>query len=192
MKNLLKIVSAFTLIIFMQSCVIKGGPNMKFAKSKDLPKGTEIVSINVPRILVKAVILSKIKSLKKEDPIAAAALKKIKSIKIMTISGTEKSNLEKSNLYNSFNSYLSTNNFQELISLQHDRSDITINTKSVNSRIKNVLLGIKDDDDYVFVDLKTNFNMDEINKLITHYEEVERNASAEKKSAKVEEENLTN
>lgn len=187
MKNLLKIVSAFTLLIFMQSCVIKGGPNMKFAKSKDLPKGTEIVSINVPRILVKAVILSKIKSLKKEDPIAAAALKKIKSIKIMTISGTEKSNL-----YNSFNSYLSTNNFQELISLQHDGSDITINTKSVNSRIKNVFLGIKDDDDYVFVDLKTNFNMDEINKLITHYEEVERNASAEKKSAKVEEENLTN
>src|SRR5690606_26718426 len=79
-----------------------------------------------------------------------------------------------SNLYDKFNSYLVKNEFEELMSIYSDGSKISINTKTKGDRIKSVMLGITDDEDQVFVDLKSDINLDELNQLIEHYESTQQ------------------
>lgn len=139
---------------------------MEFAKKLNLSEDAEIVSINVPGILMKTFIRGKIKELKEDDPALALAVKKIKKIKLMAVSGNGSTNL-----YEKFNSYLADNDFEELMSIYSDGAKISINTKTKGDKVKNVMLGITDEDDHVFVDLKSDLNLNELNKLIEHYEE---------------------
>jgi len=85
--------------------MIKRGANMDFAKGTKLSGDAEIVSINVPGILMKTFIRGKIRELREDDPALALALKKIKKIKLMAVSGGGRD----SNLYEKFNSYLVKN-----------------------------------------------------------------------------------
>ena len=146
---------------------------MEFAKGINFSEDAEIVSIQVPGILMKTFIRGEIKELKEDDPMLAMALKKIKRIKLMTISGggTPK-------LHDHFNRYLTDHKFEELMSIQSDGAKISINTRTKGNKIKNAMLGIIDSDDHVFVDLKSDLDLDELNELIDHYEK----AHADKKA----------
>ncbi len=166
MKRFIGIICAAILLVSMQSCFVKRGANMEFAKKLNLSEDAEIVSINVPGILMKTFIRGKIKELKEDDPALALAVKKIKKIKLMAVSGNGSTNL-----YEKFNSYLADNDFEELMSIYSDGAKISINTKTKGDKVKNVMLGITDEDDHVFVDLKSDLNLNELNKLIEHYEE---------------------
>lgn len=162
----LRIILIILFVWSMQSCMVKSGSNMGFAHKSDFTKDTEIVSINVPRFLMKAFISGKIKELREDDPALAMAVKKIKKIKMMAVSGNTNPNL-----YAKFNQYLSQNNFEELMSLYSEGARISINTKTKGDKIKNVMIGISDDEDQVFVDIKSDLHIDELNKFIEHYEE---------------------
>jgi hypothetical protein len=96
------------------------------------------------------------------------ALKKIKKIKLMAVSGNGQTQL-----YDKFSNYLAKNDFEELMSIYSDGSKISINTRTKGDRIKNVMLGITDEDDHVFVDLKSDLNLNELNELIEHYEQTQ-------------------
>ncbi|WP_223815482.1 DUF4252 domain-containing protein [Sphingobacterium litopenaei] len=153
--------------------MIKRGSNMEFAKKSDFSNDAEIVSINVPRILMKSFIIGKMKELKEDDPALAMAIKKIKKIKFMAVSGATTTNLS-----DKFNSYLAKNNFEELMSLYSEGARITINTKMKGDKVKNIMLGIKDSEDHVFVDIKSDLDINELNRLIEEYEDKkEQNAS---------------
>lgn len=165
MKSL-RIILIILLAWAMQSCMVKRGSNMDFAKKSDFSKDTEIVSINVPRILMKSFIIGKMKELKEEDPALAFAIKKIKKIKFMAISGDGQNNLSEK-----FNSYLAKNNFEEMMSLNSEGAKISINTKMKGDRIKNVMLGIIDEGDQVFVDIKSDLSLEELSRLIEEYED---------------------
>lgn len=166
MKRHIGIICALLFVFSMQSCMVKRGANMDFAKGTDLPKDAEIVSIRVPGLLMKAFIRGEIKELKEVDPVLAMAIKKIKKIKMMAVSGNGNSNL-----YEKFTNYLAKNDFEELMSIYSDGSKISINTKTKGDRIKNIMLGITDEEDHVFVDLKSDLDLNELNQLIQHYEE---------------------
>ena len=142
---------------------------MDFARKSDFSKNAEIVSINVPGILMKSFIRGEIKELKEDDPALALAVKKIKKIKLMAVSGDGGSNL-----FEKFNTYLVDNNFEELMSIYSDGAKISINTKTKGDKIKTILLGITDEDDHVFVDLKSNIDMNELNTLIEYYQETKK------------------
>jgi len=169
MKRFIGIICAAILLISMQSCLIKRSANMDFAKKSNLSKDAEIVSINVPGFLMKTFIRGEIQELEEDDPALALAVKKIKKIKLMTVSGDDKINL-----YEKFDSYLVDNNFEELMSIYSDGSKISINTKTKGNKIKNIMLGITDQDEHVFVDLKSNLDINELNNLIEYYEETKK------------------
>ena len=90
--------------------------------------------------------------------------RKIKKLKIMTISGEGKGNLMKK-----FNRYLKKNNFEEMMSLYSDGSKISINTEMKKDHVKRILLGIADEGEYVFVDIKANLDINELSKMIEYY-----------------------
>ncbi len=166
MKRYIGIICIALLFFGMQSCMIKKGANMEFAKGLDMPGDAEIVSIKVPGILMKAFIRGEIRELKEDDPVLAMALKKIKNIKLMAVSGGS----QKVALYDHFSKYLVRNDFEELMSINSDGAKISINTRTKRNRIKNIMLGITDEGDHVFVDLKSDLDLDELNELIEHYE----------------------
>lgn len=170
MNRFIGIICAAILLINMQSCIVKKGANMDFAKKSNLSQDAEIVSINVPGFLMKTFIRTEIKELQEDDPALALAVKKIKKIKLMTVS-----NNGKTNLYEQFSTYLENNDFDELVSIYSDGAKISINTKTKGDRIKTIMLGITDEDDYVFVDLKSNIDINELQNLIEHYQETKNN-----------------
>ena len=49
-----------------------------------------------------------------------------------------------------------------------------------------MMLGITDEDDHVFVDVKSDIDLNELNELIAHYEEVQEKKSQEKSSEQLE------
>lgn len=169
MNRFIGIICAAILLINMQSCIVKKGANMDFAKKSNLSQDAEIVSINVPGFLMKTFIRTEIKELQEDDPALALAVKKIKKIKLMTVS-----NNGKTNLYEQFSTYLENNDFDELVSIYSDGAKISINTKTKGDRIKTIMLGITDEDDYVFVDLKSNIDINELQNLIEHYQETKK------------------
>lgn len=172
----LRIICLVFVVWSLQSCMIKSKSNMDFAKRSDFSKDAEIVAINVPSILMKTFLKSKINEITEEDPILAMALKKIKKIKLMTVSGAAQSSL-----YEKFNTYLAKNDFEELMSLYSEGTRISINTQMKGDRVKKVMLGIIDDDDQVFVDIKSDLDINELNLLIEEYEarKVEHQAAVE-------------
>lgn len=169
MNRFIGIICAAILLINMQSCIVKKGANMDFAKKSNLSQDAEIVSINVPGFLMKTFIRTEIKELQEDDPALALAVKKIKKIQLMTVS-----NNGKTNLYEQFSTYLENNDFDELVSIYSDGAKISINTKTKGDRIKTIMLGITDEDDYVFVDLKSNIDINELQNLIEHYQETKK------------------
>lgn len=90
MKQTLIIGALLLFCLTLQSCFVKTSPNMSFVSKKDLSSDTEVASIRVPMFLTKAFLKSKIKELDEDDAVAALALRKIKKLKIMTISGNKK------------------------------------------------------------------------------------------------------
>lgn len=165
MKQSIIIGALLFFCLTLQSCFVKTSPNMSFIDKKDLTNDTEVVSVRVPMFMTKAFLRGKIKELNEDDAIAALALRKIKKMKIMTISGNGKDDLMKK-----FNAYLVKNKFEELMSLYSEGSKITINTEIKNDQVKRVLLGIADDEDYVFVDIKADLDLNELSKMIEYYE----------------------
>lgn len=167
MKRLLTLMFAVMTVLSLQSCLVKSSPNMPFVNRGDLSKDAEIVSVKVPGLLMKAFLRNEIKELKEEDPILALALKRIKTIRVMAVEG----GADSENIYKRFSKYLAKNNYEEMMSIYSDGAKISINTLMKGNKIKNVLLGIIDEEDHVFVDLKTNLDLDELNQLVDYYEE---------------------
>ncbi len=166
MKRLFQLFAVAILFISLQSCFVKTRPNMAFVDRKNLSNQSEVVSIKIPSFLLKSFLRKEIREIKEDDPMLALALKRIKGLKMMTIEGSENDQI-----HQNFSNYLVKNNFEEMMSLYSDGAKITINAMTKKDRIKNVMLGINDGEDYVFVDLKTDLNLDELSQLATYYEE---------------------
>ncbi|MGV6944420.1 DUF4252 domain-containing protein [Sphingobacterium kyonggiense] len=168
MNRIFRYLVAAYLLLSLQSCFVKSRPNMAFVDRSQLSREAEVVSIKVPGLLMKAFLRGEIKELKEEDPMLALAVKKIKGIKIMAIEGGGDGH----RIYQDFSKYLNKNKFEEMMSIYSDGAKISINTLMKGDRIKNILLGVVDEEDHVFIDMKTDLDLNELNQLVEHYEKI--------------------
>ncbi|MGJ1267195.1 DUF4252 domain-containing protein [Sphingobacterium spiritivorum] len=159
----------------LQSCLVKSRPNMDFVQHNSISKGAEIVSVKVPGLLLNPFLKSSIKELEEEDPMIAMLLKKLKSLKVMTISNDKKGLLMKD-----FNKYLAKNKFEEMASIHSEGSVVSINGKMKGDRIKRLMLGIADDDELVFLDIKSDLDLNELAQMISYYEQKQEKQKQEK------------
>lgn len=148
---------------------------MDFVQHNSISKGAEIVSVKVPGLLLNPFLKSSIKELEEEDPMIAMLLKKLKSLKVMTISNDKKGLLMKD-----FNKYLAKNKFEEMASVYSDGSVVSINGKMKGDRIKRLMLGIADDDELVFLDIKSDLDLNELAQMISYYEQKQEKQKQDK------------
>ncbi|EEI93020.1 hypothetical protein HMPREF0765_1318 [Sphingobacterium spiritivorum ATCC 33300] len=148
---------------------------MDFVQHNSISKGAEIVSVKVPGLLLNPFLKGSIKELEEEDPMIAMLLKKLKSLKVMTISNDKKGLLMKD-----FNKYLAKNKFEEMASVYSDGSIVSINGKMKGDRIKRLMLGIADDDELVFLDIKSDLDLNELAQMISYYEQKQEKQKQEK------------
>ncbi|EFK56091.1 hypothetical protein HMPREF0766_13294 [Sphingobacterium spiritivorum ATCC 33861] len=148
---------------------------MDFVQHNSISKGAEIVSVKVPGLLLNPFLKSSIKELEEEDPMIAMLLKKLKSLKVMTISNDKKGLLMKD-----FNKYLAKNKFEEMASIHSEGSVVSINGKMKGDRIKRLMLGIADEDELVFLDIKSDLDLNELAQMISYYEQKQEKQKQEK------------
>ncbi len=151
--------------VLMQSCLVKSRPNMDFVNRHHLSKEAAVVSLNVPTYLVRPFVKNALKDGDEEQELIRFALKKLKRVKMMTISNSKNERLMKD-----FQKYLIRNRFEEMASLYSDGARISISGKFKGDRIKRLMLGIADDEDLVFVDIKSDLSIEELSDMIQHYE----------------------
>lgn len=182
MRRVIGFIVAICIGLSLQSCFVKTRPNMAFVNKGDISNDAEVVSVKVPGILMRTFIMGELRELKEEDPMLALALKKIKGIKLMTIEG-DKGN----RIHERFNKYLDEEKFEELMSIYSDGAKVSINTQIKGNRVKKVLLGVIEGDEKVFIELKSNLNLDELNQLVDHYENTKSKEKKKKNNSDSEE-----
>jgi hypothetical protein len=166
MKSVKIIVLLVMTSSLMQSCFVKSRPNMDFVDRHHLSRETEVVSLNIPTYLVRPFVKNALKDGDEEQELIRFALEKLKRVKMMTLS-----NVKNDGVMKSFQMYIKRNRFEEMASLYSDGSRISINGKFKGDRIKRLMLGIADDEDLIFVDIKADLSINELSEMIRHYED---------------------
>lgn len=79
-----------------------------------------------------------------------------------------------------FNKYLAKNKFEEMASIHSEGSVVSINGKMKGDRIKRLMLGIADEDELVFLDIKSDLDLNELAQMISYYEQKQEKQKQEK------------
>jgi hypothetical protein len=157
-KNLFLIVCA---IFLMQSCIVSEKPNMAYFSDsgKDF-KGARFASVNVPMFLAKPIIKKALREDGEDNEDVIKLVKKVSKIKVLTVENGDRSMLQ------DFVSYLNDNNYEDWATIKHDGDNVNIRVKQKDDVIKNMLITVNSDKDLVFVDVRGNFTIDDISKMI--------------------------
>lgn len=147
-------------MFLLQSCIVSEKPNMEFFSSSDYDfHGAKFTSIKVPMFLAKPYIKKALRE-DGENENAVAMVKKVSKIKIMTVeNGSRK-------MMKDYMSYLNDNNYQDWATIKHDGENVNIRVKQNGETIKNMLITVNSDKQFVFVDVKGNFTADDISRMI--------------------------
>jgi hypothetical protein len=167
-KIFLKIAYLALTTLFLSNCIISSKSNMDFAKQVKFAEDAEIVSINIPTILVKSTLVNAVKSDKnlekdsKKELIALIA--KIKSFKLMTVDNNAEIDQK---LFDNLTRYSNKKNFEEMISIVDGKDQIKIYTQK-NKKTQRLLLSIiSEKKEAVFIDIKCNITDEEIAKVVS-------------------------
>lgn len=157
-KNLFLIVCA---IFLMQSCIVSEKPNMAYFSDsgKDF-KGARFASVNVPMFLAKPIIKKALREDGEDNEEVIKLVKKVSKIKVLTVENGDRTMLQ------DFVSYLNDNNYEDWATIKHDGDNVNIRVKQKDDVIKNMLITVNSDKDLVFVDVRGNFTIDDISKMI--------------------------
>ncbi|WP_037500045.1 DUF4252 domain-containing protein [Sphingobacterium deserti] len=138
---------------------------MSFVNRSLVGRDAEIVSVKMPMFLVKPFLRKELQE--EDDEMLRLAMKKIKSVKLTTLSNAQNSDRIQEN----FKSFLRDENMEEYASIVSDGDRISINAQTKHDRIKKLMLGVSSDDgEHVFIEVKGNFSMDDIAQAINSYE----------------------
>ena len=168
MKNIfLKVISFIVIVTFLSSCVISSKSNMDFAKKVKFSENAEIVSINIPTILIKSTLANAVKSEKnlendsKKELIAL--ISKIKSFKLMVVDNNAEIDQK---LFDNLTKYSDKNKFEELLSIVDGKDHIKIYTQK-NKKTQRLLLSvISEKTEAVFIDIQCNITDEDVAKLL--------------------------
>src|SRR5690606_37778583 len=128
-------------------------------------KEAEVVAVKVPMLLVKPFSA---KELKKElDEMIRLAMKKIKSVKLTALSNAKDNN----EIRTRSKDVLRAVQKEEYANVISDGDRVSIKRQMKKDKAKKLMLGLSSEDgDYVFIEVKGNFTMDEITHAISPYE----------------------
>lgn len=138
---------------------------MDFLSSSSLDADAEIVSMNVPQLMVKSFIAKEAKA--SNDEALKALSKNIKSVKVMILNQASNS----AGIRQDFQNFLKKEKMEEYASIINDGDRVSINGLMEKDRVTKLLLGISSHGgEHVFVEIKGKFTMQEIVDAIEVYE----------------------
>ncbi|GAB0156885.1 hypothetical protein CHRYSEOSP005_21520 [Chryseobacterium sp. Alg-005] len=157
LKNLFLIVGTLFLL---QSCVVSDKSNMAFITAGEHDfEGARFVSVNVPLFLAKPYIK---KALREDggDEEVIRLVRKVSKIKILTVENGNRA------LLKDYAQYLNDNSYEDWATIKHDGDNVNVRVKQRGNTIKNMLITVNSDKDLVFVDVKGNFTVADISKML--------------------------
>ncbi len=153
------------VIMMMQSCYIKQRSNMSFVDRSVAGREAEIVSIKMPMFLVKPFLRKELQE--EDDEMLRLAMRKIKSVKLTTLSNARNSDRIQEN----YKQFLRDEQMEEYASIISDGDRITINAQTKNDKIKKLMLGVSSQEgEHVFIEVRGNFSMEDIARALDSYE----------------------
>lgn len=164
MKKLSILFAATILILSLQSCIVSGNPKMEFFDNPHYDyKDAKFTSINVPMFLAKPVIKTALRK-EGESQELINLIKKISDVKVMTIENGNKEMLA------DFAKYLTSNNFEEWMTVKKENETINFQAKQTGDLIKKLLITVRSGKELVFVDVSGKFTADDISRIINYSE----------------------
>ena len=165
MKKFNLLLLGLPLLFLLQSCLIKQGPNMDFLTSSSLDADAEIVSLNVPQLMVKSFIAKEAKA--SNDKALNALSKNIKGVKVMILNQANNSAVVRQD----FRNFLKKEKMEEYASIISGGDRVSINGLIEKDRVTKLMLGISSNGgEHIFVEIKGKFTMKEIADAIEVYE----------------------
>lgn len=158
----------FIIFLFsLQSCIVSKTPNISFFDNPTYRNnGTEYVSVNVPLWMVKPFIKKALKE-DEEGEAIMPLIKKLKNVKVLVVSnGTP-------NMLSNFQNYLHRNNFEEWITVKKETETVNFQAKRNGENFKNLLISVSSKGELVYIDIKGNFNENDISNIINFSKENE-------------------
>jgi len=165
MVKIYQLTFCVVVVLMIQSCYVKQSSNMSFVNRSLVGRDAEIVSVKMPMFLVKPFLRKELQE--EDDEMLRLAMRKIKSVKLTTLSNAENGDRIQEN----FKNFLRNENMEEYATIISDGDRISINAKTKGDRIRKLMLGVSSDDgEHVFIEVKGNFSMDDIAQAINSYE----------------------
>ncbi|WP_297985495.1 DUF4252 domain-containing protein [uncultured Chryseobacterium sp.] len=165
MKKLL-LLPIIAILLSFQSCIVSNHPNMAFFDNLGYDySDAKFTSVNVPMWIAKPFIKKALREENEEGTEELIALiKKISDIKVMTIENGNQ------NMLADFSNYLTSNNFEEWMTVKKDKETINFQAKQTDDVIKKLLITVHSGTEMVYVDVSGKFTPDDISKLINYSE----------------------
>lgn len=159
------ILSVFILLLFgLQSCMVSTKPKMEFFENAHYDyKDAKFTSINVPMFLAKPIVKKALREDGESEELINL-IKKVSDIKVMTVENGDKEMLK------SYAKYLTTNNFEEWMTIKKDNETINFQAKQKGEIIKKLLITVHSGEELVFVDVSGKFTAEDISRIINYSE----------------------
>ena len=130
MKNLILIPVAL-LLLSLQSCIVSSSPKMGFFDNPHYDySGAKFTSVNVPMFLAKPIVKKALKE-DGENEELINLIKKVSDVKMMTVENGNKEML------GDFAKYLTSNNFEEWMTVKKENETVNFQAKQKGEVIKN-------------------------------------------------------
>lgn len=165
MVKIYQLTFCIVLVLLIQSCYVRQSSNMSFVDQTVAGRDAEIVSIKMPMFLVKPFLRKELRE--EDDEMLRLAMRKIKSVKLTTLSNAENSNRIQEN----FKKFLRNEQMEEYATIVSDGDLVSINAQTKKDKIRKLILGVSSEDgDHVFIEVKGKFSVDDIAHAINSYE----------------------
>lgn len=163
MKNLILIPVAL-LLLSLQSCIVSSTPKMVFFDNPHYDYGgAKFTSVNVPMFLAKPIVKKALKEDGESEELINL-IKKVSDVKLMTVENGNKEML------GDFAKYLTSNNFEEWMTVKKADETINFQAKQSGDVIKKLLITVRSGKELVFVDVSGKFTPDDISRIINYSE----------------------
>lgn len=172
MVKIYQLTFCLAVLFMLQSCYVRQSSNMSFVDRSVAGRDAEIVSIKMPMFLVKPFLRKELQE--EDDEMLRLAMKKIKSVKLTTLSNSENNDRIQEN----FKKFLKNEHMEEYASIISDGDRITVNAQTKKDKIRKLMLGVSSEDgEHVFIEVKGKFSIDDIAHAINSYEEKNKSAN---------------
>ena len=163
MKNFI-IIPLALLLLSLQSCFVSNTPKMGFFDNPYYDyKGAQFTSVNVPMFLAKPVVKKAMRE-EGESEELINLIRKVSDVKVMTVENGNKEML------GDFAKYLTSNNFEEWMTVKKANETINFQAKHSGDVIKKLLITVHYGKELVFVDVSGRFTADDISRIINYSE----------------------